>query len=321
MPQFPLYLCAYGRLASESHIFNKKSMRLKPIPKVVPKKTAEEKKAKDFYTAADYYGAAPLKGGKNFLTIQTDASGILPAMLTSFLNEVTAALPELMQVAQSESSFDEVLLKRGGLSKFIILGVGSFRNLTELPDFNKAKTDIEAECQSIVPKGQDFAKVQFVNSYCCNLFNNFLKVLAVHFAYILAFQSSASIDETTFASVLFTIAAVTKSTDTVDLFLDRVIPQPQPVKPFDFHDSPSDFLAVINANKQREEAEKKRLAELAKAAETSSIMASVKEAEAKAAALAAAPTLPTAQTTQFLTYTFYFFYKITNNTRVKIMEK
>lgn len=304
MSQFQLYLCAYGRFASESNVYNKKSMRLKPVPKTAPKPRAgaaaasptEEKKPKLSYTASDYFGSAVLKGGKNFLTISTDAAKILPTLLTDFLNEVVVALPELMQVAQNDSAFDEILLKHGGISRFIISGVGAFRNLTELPDFNKAKTDIEAECQRIVPKGQDFAKVQFVNSYCSNLFNNFLKILAVQFSYILAFQASATVDETTFASVLFTMGGVTKTVDTVDALLDRVVPREQVAKPFDFHASPTNFNDIINASKLQEEAKKRQIAELAKQAEGSSIMATVKAAEAAALAppAVAVPTLPTA---------------------------
>ncbi len=284
-------------------------MRLKPVPKTAAKPkattttapTAEEKKAKVCYTAAEYFGGLPLKGGKHYLTISSDAAHILPNLLTGFLNEVVAVLPELIQVAQNESSFDEVLLKHGGLSKFIISGVGAFRNLAELPDFNKAKSDIETECQRLVPKGQDFAKVQFINSYCTNLFNNFLKILAVQFSYILAFQGSATIDETTFAGVLFTIGGTTKNLDVIDQLLDRVIPREQVAQPFDFSTAPTNFSDIIAATKAQEEAKKRQLEEYAKQAQTSSLMDTVHKAEAAAAAAAAAalvapvaPVMPTA---------------------------
>lgn len=293
MTNFRLYLCVYGRQAADQ-LVGKKSLRLRPVikPKAAKPGTTptEEKKAKVPYTTQQYFSGETLKNGKDFLSIGTDAAPILPALLKHFIDEVIASLPELVAF-QTHSDFDSVLLKNGRVAKFVISSVGQYRNMIAgIADFSKVKAELEAEGQRIVSKGQDFAKVQIINSYCAELFNSFLKILGVLFAHQLAFQSSSNVDETMFAATLFDMASLTGTIDVVDAVVNEAVPVEQPAKPVDFSMNPDAVAHIIAAAKQAEELKKQQQAELAKSFAASSLQATL--AAATAAAATTAPTLP-----------------------------
>jgi hypothetical protein len=294
MTNFHLYLCVYSRQAADQ-LANKKSLRIRPVVKPKAPKpgtpTPTEEKKKVPYTTQQYFGGEALKNGKHFLTIGTDAVPILPAILKSFIDEVVASLPELMAF-HTESDFDSVLIKNGRVARLVLQSVGHYKNvISNIADFSKAKSELEAECQRIVPKGQDFVKVQIINTYCSSVFNSFLKILGVLFAHQLAFMSSSSVDETMFAAVLFDIGSLTGNIDVVDHIIDNAVPVEQPAKPADFSMSAGDVAAIIAAAKQAEELKKQKQAELLKSLEGSSLASTIAAVNAAAHAPAQAPAL------------------------------
>lgn len=299
MSDFQHFLCAYGRMTFERHQ-NLKILRIRPVAKAAPKPrtpgtVTEEKKPKIAYTAAQYFGDQALKGGRNYLTINTDAKPILPALLKEFTKEVVDVLPALMQSNFTDAAFDEIIMNHGRISKFILSGVGQYNKLIgEIPNLDKAITAIKSDCSHIVPMGQDFAKVQFINSYCARVFNDFLKVLGVLFTYRLMFQLSSTVDETMFAGVMLEIATTTRTVDLVDDLLNKTVPVEQPSKPIDLSGNPADALALIRAEREKVEARKRQQEELAKQAESSPFIASLRAAEAQAQAQAAAQVVPQA---------------------------